>query len=333
MENGTVMSNALVMRGAGQVITSPSGPANLISFLGAPDGHTWTVKHNYVGLNVKVPIFESKWVTDGLNEKGLAVAMQTLPNTEYQTVTDKKMALAAEWVVDWILGTCATIDEVKKNLNNVQIWGFSSDFETYTTAHYSIFDAEGKGLVLELLNGNQVLYDDTIGVCTNGPTYDWHLTNISNYTGLQPLDAPDITINGQTYKQPGLGSGLMGIPGDSTPPSRFVRIAYLKQFADRPQGAEEAVIQAFHLLNTIDIPRGTSRSTGLLSDLTGNKDYTQYVSVRDQKNLVYYMRFAGNPTPIQVDLKQITFSSKAPAIMPVPPTDLPPAVVVNPNAA
>lgn len=319
MENGIPMNSQVVVRGVGQKITSPSSVLNERD----PDGLSWTTTYGYVGLNA----LGFNWVTDGMNTQGLSIAMQTLPEAQYQTVTDTSKALACQWVCDWVLGTCATVQEVINNLPNVEIWGFSEGTETYTTAHFSIFDKSGNGLVVELLNGQQVTYQNTVGVCTNGPTFDWHLTNIGNYTGLTPTDAAPIMINGQTFSQPGHGSGLMSIPGDSTPPSRFIRIAYLKQFADKPATAVDGVNLAFHLLNTVDIPQGISQSGGILN----TQDYTQYVSVRDMTNLLYYIRISSNMTPMMIDLQTINFSAATLGITSLPPTALAPAVNITAN--
>lgn len=322
MENGIVMGNKLIVRGEKQTITSRSCLLDLI-----PDGLTWTTKYGYVGMNIVLGPLSTDWVTDGMNSAGLSAGMQTLPETQYQTVTDKKKALSCEWVVDWILGTCATVQDVIDALPHVEIWGFSDGHETYTTAHFVVFDSNGDGLVIELVKGEQRVHRNTVGVCTNGPTFDWHLTNIANYTGLVPLDANPITINGQTYTQPGHGSGLMGIPGDSTPPSRFIRIAYLKQFADQPATAADGVTLAFHLLNTVDIPKGTSRSSSLI----GNQDFTQYVTVRDMTRRIYYIRQADNMTPMMVDLKSIDFTKATLGATPLPPVVIPPAVNITEN--
>lgn len=327
MENGIDMNSQIVVRGIGQTITSPSGFDNMFV---TPNGLTWTTKYGYVGLNVNVPLLDKQfsWIADGMNSEGLSIAMQTLPETVYQTVGNNlSKALAVQWFCDWVLGTCASVNDIVAALPNVIVWGVTEGSEDYTTAHFSIFDSTGQGLVIEFINGKQVTYTNTIGVCTNGPTFDWHLTNIGNYTGLTPTDATPININGVSYSQPGHGSGLMGIPGDSTPPSRFVRMAYFKQFVKQADNAVDEVNTAFHLLNTIDIPIGTSQSGGDIN----TDDYTQYVTVRDLINKLYYIRMSYNTTPIVINLENITFSkatfavtslSPSPIFMPPPATDV-----------
>jgi len=316
MENATNFESQVVVRGRNQRIQSPSD-LDLLKH----DGLAWTTAYGYVGLNA----LGMDWLTDGINEKGLSVGMLNLPGTQYQTVTDKTKALLVMWFCDWVLGNFATVAEVKAALPGVQVWG--PILESETTVHFPIFDAGGAGIVVEFVGGAQRVHDNPVGVCTNAPTFDWHLANIGNYTGLSPWGADPVTIGGQTFAQPGLGSGLMGIPGDSTPPSRFVRVTYMKQFADQPAGAADGVTLAFHILNTVDIPLGTSRSRAILHPIAGSQDSTEWIVVRDLTNRVYYIRTYGNLTPMQIDLGKIPFATTTLLKQPLPA--LPPAVDIT----
>lgn len=306
MENSVPIESQFIIRGAGQKMAAP-----LPSDVKDATTEHWTVAYDYFGLNVnaknqELNVLGTDWVADGMNAKGLSVAMQTLPETQLPpAISYMQNHLAFEWFCDWALGNFATVAEVQAELSRLYVWA-PAGLGIEAQVHYSLFDSTGAGLVVEFVNGKPVAFNNTIGVCTNGPTFDWHLANVGNYTGLTALDAPTVQINGQTYVQAGHGSGLMGIPGDSTPPSRFIRTTYLKQLANTPKNAEDGVSLAFHLLNAVDIPLGCS----IASKNTENApDFTQYASVRDLTNLVYYVRFYDSPTPVMIDLKTLNIPS------------------------
>ena len=91
--------------------------------------------------------------------------------------------------------------------------------------HYVVYDAAGASIAIEPIGGKLKIYDNPLGVMTNSPTFDWHMTNLRNYIALNPRNVPPLKIDGMTFRQFGEGSGMLGLPGDTTPPSRFVRAA------------------------------------------------------------------------------------------------------------
>jgi choloylglycine hydrolase len=260
-----------------------------------------------------------------MNEKGLSIGALWLPGfTEYSpTVTDKTQALDVKDFTNWVLGNFATITEVKAGLANVQIWGGSLT-NSHIPIHFSIHDTSGASAVLEFLEGNtQGLWQpNPVGVLTNAPPFAWQLTNIGNYVGLSSVDAEPITIGGTSYNPPGHGSGMRGVPGDSTPPSRFVRIVFQKQFATQPTDNADAVSLALHLLNTVDIPLGTSAAKQEQKPSKGNDDYTQWVVVKALTARTFSYRTADNPTLMQINFGELDLDNacEAPYQMPNEPT-------------
>jgi choloylglycine hydrolase len=148
------------------------------------------------------------------------------------------------------------------------------------TEHLAIHDAQGGDLVIEFVGGGMHVYDNPVGVLTNSPTFDWHLTNLRNYVGLSNVNANPITLAGFTVSPTGNGTGLAGIPGDVTPPSRFVRATVLSEVVTSAKDAHDAVNQAFHSLDLVSVPRF----------VVAEGDYTQWSVARDHDNLVYYVR-------------------------------------------
>jgi Linear amide C-N hydrolases, choloylglycine hydrolase family len=121
----------------------------------------------------------------------------------------------------------------------------------------------------------------------NSPTFDWHMTNLSNYINLSVLNVPPVQLSGLKLAQFGQGSGLHGLPGDYTSPSRFVRAAVFSQSAIPSDNTRDAVLQAFHILNAFDIPLGAVRASedgGMIAE------YTTWTSAADLKDLTWSFR-------------------------------------------
>jgi choloylglycine hydrolase len=148
------------------------------------------------------------------------------------------------------------------------------------TEHLSFHDAHGGDLVVEFLDGAAVMHDNVIGVLTNSPTYDWHLTNLRNYLGLTNVEDQPVNLMGMPVTATGNGTGLLGMPGDVTPPSRFIRATVLTQVAETATDARDAVNQAFHSLDLVSVPR----------HLAASGDYTQWYVARDHDQPTYYVR-------------------------------------------
>jgi choloylglycine hydrolase len=290
----------------------------------APDspmgGLSWTAKYGYVGLNV-AGLGLTHLICDGMNEKGLSIGALWLPGfTEYSpAVTNNAQALDVTHFTNWVLGNFATVAEVEVGLKGVQIWG-NALLCSKVPMHFSIHDANGASVVIEFLADNLQgkVQHNTVGVLTNAPPFAWQLTNIGNYVGLSSVDAQPITIGRNSYNPPGHGSGMRGVPGDSTPPSRFVRIVFQKQFATQPANNTDAISQALHLLNTVDIPLGTSAAKNEQKPSKGNDDYTQWVVVKALTARTFSYRTARNPTLMQINFAELNLDHDREDAFPMP---------------
>ncbi len=275
-----------------------------------PDGTTGLVyrsKYAAVGGNT----FGSPAIVDGLNEKGLSIGMFYFPGyAGYTNVTqqNKNHALSPVDFPNWILTQFATVDEVKAGVKSVVIVPtIPKGWPGLPPFHYVVYDKSGKSITIEPVNGQIKIYDNPLGVLTNSPGFDWHLTNLSNFINLSPLNAPSETIDGLKLKQFGEGSGLHGLPGDFTPPSRFVRAAVYETTALPSDNAPQAVMQAFHILNQFDIPVGSVRAE------MGNKiipEYTLATTVKDPQNLIYYFRVYEDQTIKMINLNKFDLNAK-----------------------
>ena len=144
------------------------------------------------------------------------------------------------------------------------------------------------------------------GVLTNSPGFEWQLTNLNNYINLFPGGVAPHALSNLTLTAFGAGSGFLGLPGDVTPPSRFVRIGFYKATAPQQPTGFETVLQCFHILNNFDIPIGIEYSVGESPDIPSA---TQWTSAIDLTNRKIYYKTAYNSTIRCIDLKNIDFNT------------------------
>jgi choloylglycine hydrolase len=290
----------MVPRGYARTGTTPDGK----------EGLKWTTKYASVGLNgVGLPV-----LFDGVNEKGLAAGTFYFPTSAgYMAYApgDAGKTIAQWEVGSWILENFASVDEVKANIGSVVVpavvfagWGFAPE------AHYIVHDSTGKSIVIEYVGGKLNVYDNPLGVITNSPTFDWHMTNLRNYINFSMTNVPPIKLGPVVLKPFGQGTGMLGMPGDFTPPSRFVRAVAFSQSVLPSKTGRDAVIEAFHILNQFDIPKGAAREHE--KDEHGNvlADYTIWTSAIDLKARQYFFRTYENSAIRMVDLTTMDLDAK-----------------------
>lgn len=280
-------------------------------FVGStPTGKGLKYKSKYGAIGAVA--YDQIAILDGLNEKGLAVGTFYFPGyAKYAEITNENQnkALSPVDFPNWIVTQFATVEEVKSALSDIVIaptvikgWG-----EGPAPFHYIVYDNSGKSLVIEPVDGRLITFDNPLGVLTNSPEFDWHMTNLHNYVNLRKFNVSPLKIDGVEFAPFGQGSGLVGLPGDFTPPSRFVQASIFKVTALTPGNTEDAVFQLFHILNHFDIPKGT------VSEKDGSKvfyDFTSVTCVRDPQNLKFFFKTYDDQTIRVVDLKKFNLEEK-----------------------
>ncbi len=267
-----------------EIMIAPSGEQET-SVINGKNGMSWEQRYAFMGLNA---LGVDRLIVDGMNEKGLSFGVLWLPTTKYPEISmnDLSQTIALQDAGMWILGSFATVDEVKQALSKVQIYpNILSALGKVPPLHMSIHDRKGNSIVVEFINGEMQISANPVGVLTNDPKLEWHLTNLENYINLTALNKGSVDLDGTVLNPTGQGSGLLGIPGDWTPPSRFVKIALMKQFVQKVSDAKLNANLAFHLLNTVDIPYGA-----IQEESGKNFDYTQWIVVKDLANGILYYR-------------------------------------------
>ena len=254
------------------------------------NGATFQTKYGMAGL----AIIQKEFIAEGLNEAGLSAGLFYFPRYgSYSAYDPAKNAHTVNdlQLVTWMLAQFSSVDEVRTALPSIRIIGLDKPGST-STVHWRIGDSTGKQAVLEIVDGIPHFYDNPVGVLTNSPGFGWQLTNLSNYINLFPGGVAPHALSNLTLTAFGAGSGFLGLPGDVTPPSRFVRISFYKATAPQQPTGFETVLQCFHILNNFDIPSAT-----------------QWTSAIDLTNRKIYYKTAYNSTIRCIDLKNINFNT------------------------
>jgi choloylglycine hydrolase len=275
-----------------------------------PKGKGLTYKSKYAAVGAITNSTIS--IMDGINEKGLSIGTFYFPGfASYTQITKENQdkALSPLEFPNWILTQFQNIDEIKTALNNIVIaptiskeWGNEPP-----PFHYIVYEKNGDSIVIEPIDGKLVVYDNPIGVITNSPTFDWHINNLRNYINLKPENATPVTLDGIVLTPFGQGSGMTGLPGDFTPPSRFVKATFFSTSAIPSEDAEKSVFQAFHILNQFDIPKGIARNVVKDHVIV---DYTMYTNVRDPNSLKFYFKTYDNQNIKVIDLNKFDWDAK-----------------------
>lgn len=302
MEFGVDLKYDIVVIPRNKKFTSP--------FLNNKMGISWITKYGYVGVASMGLEFGS---SDGMNEKGLSVGVLWFENDmKWQEVkaADSNVALAQAMFSDWVLGNFATVDELKAQVGKVKVFDYIDAAKKMNlTVHFAVYDAKGGSIVVEYENGLCNIYENPLGIMTNAPRFPWQIANLRQYLGMKPELPSPITVDNYTLLPTGHGSGMFGIPGDYTPPSRFVRLGILTYYADKQPDAASNLNLSQHLINTFDIP------FGLIVDKTADgkiasSESTQWVTFRDLTNKIMYFRTYDNLDLRKIDFSKLDFDAK-----------------------
>ena len=262
------------------------------------NGMKFKARYGVVGLAV----VEREFIAEGINEAGLSAGLFFFPRygsyESYESV-DNPRTLADLQVVQWMLTQCATIDEVKEAVKHVRIVAL----EKTAVVHWRIGDPSGRQVVMEIVDGNINFYENEVGVITNAPGYNWQVTNLENYVNLRPGSAQSYRLGGVTLEPNGGSTAMHGLPGDFTPPSRFVRAAFFRNTAPQRATGVDTVLEAFHLLNNFDVPIAIENPAE-----HNLPSATQWTSAIDLSSRTVYYKTAYNSTIRSISLANIDFA-------------------------
>ncbi|MDZ4197842.1 MAG: linear amide C-N hydrolase, partial [Kiritimatiellia bacterium] len=262
-----------------------------------PDGEnglTWKGPYGFVSLTA----YGQEYGPDSMNEAGLYVGVYYFPGyasfAPYEAAQANRSLSVGDFM-RWMLSSFKSVAEVKANLNEVRV--VNVEDPRFGGAplpfHWKIADETGAAIILEIVEGGQVkVYNALLGVIANAPDYGWHLANLRNYLGLAGAPKEPIALDGRQLSPFGGGSGLMGLPGDFTSPSRFVRAVALTASTRPLATAEDAVFEAFRILDNFNIPVGATASQDKVARDIASA--TQITTASDLKNRILYFHTMDN---------------------------------------
>lgn len=271
----------------------------------------------YPVVGISAGVIPGGALLEGQNAEGLGMSGNFLPGfTEYQAVTkDDTNYVSILSFGAWALGAHASVAELRAALPTIKVWSDSSlpSGPTPPTIHFVFTDRSGEGMIVEYVGGQLQIHDNVAHVLTNSPPYEWHLLNARNYLNLSTVGVTSRPIGSASVTALGQGGGMLGLPGDYTPPSRFIRAAFMRQNIAQPANASEAVQAIGHILNTVDIPLGVAQSK------EGDQvfsDYTQWVAIKDlTNNKLMIADYAHRTTFVTLDLDAIFAQEKPSSVL------------------
>lgn len=268
-------------------------------------------------LSEHYAIIGTAQITDGcplyaeaVNEKGLCLAALNFPgNAVYaETPESGKTNLAPFELFGFLLGTCATVKEAEEKLKAVCITHTAfKDGYPVAPLHWHIADKD-RSLVLECIKDGMHLYENPVGVLTNNPPFPFQLTNLQNYMHLTSNPPENRFAPALKLAPYGQGMGALGLPGDASPASRFVRAAFCKWNTELPSGEEASVTQFFHILDNVAMVSGSVRTPE-------NKfDRTTYSSCINASRGIYYYKTYNNNQISAVSMHKTDLDGCAPVV-------------------
>ena len=285
----------------------PRGTAYASSAPKGAKGLQWKSKYGVVAISV----LENKYILcDAANEKGLYITTLWFEDTKYPDIKPGDSVVDVRNFVAWVAGNFATVEELQKALDQIKVYGIVEEYfptGKMIPLHWPVTDASGNSVVLEYIEGQLKIWDNRKnGVLTNEPNLGWHLDNLRFYSNLKAYGLPELEFKDE--KCP-LGSDLIGLPGDFTNASRFIRISALRFFATPPKDADEALNLGIHMINTVDIPPGPQL---WIIGQTARVQFTTWHSFFDHRNLRFYYRTSDNPNLRLINLQELNFQEGTP---------------------
>ena len=252
------------------------------------NGTSITSKYSMIGMATVVsnyPLY-----AEATNEKGLSMAGLYFPkNACFFKEEDNKLNLSPYELIPYFLGLYSSISEIKKDIANLNITKtpFSKEMPV-SDLHWMISD-ESECIVIEQMEDGLKVYNNPIGVLTNNPPFEYHLNNINNYSNLSPYNSENTFSNKINLNQYGQGMGAIGLPGDNSPASRFIRASFNKLNSKCEDDEKSSVTQFFHILDSVSMVQGTTITKENKNDIT-----TYSCCINTSKGIYYYKTYTNN---------------------------------------
>ncbi len=226
---------------------------------------------------------------DATNEKGLSVAGLNFPEyAKYKEITENKDNIAPFEFIPWILCQCSTVKEVKKLLKRINIINMNFNSDLICTPLHFIVSDKYESIVVEPTLQDLKVFDNPVGVLTNNPPFDFQMLHLVQYMGItneEPVNRFSDQLDIKPYSR---GMGTIGLPGDFSSPSRFVRAAFTKLNSVCDNSESDSLSQFYRILDSVNQQRGCCKANEKYV-------YTIYTSCcNTDKGIYYYTTYENN---------------------------------------
>jgi len=264
------------------------------------------LEHHYAMVGMATVSDNYPLYYEATNEKGLSLAGLNFPqNAVYYPFQESRDNITPFELIPWLLGQCASVSQAEILLNNMNLWNepFSKEFPL-SPLHWILADRE-RCLVLEPMADGVKIHDNPVGILTNNPPFDFHMYNLASHMQVSPMP-PENRFSKQIPLKPfSLGMGSIGLPGDMSSPSRFVKAAFTKLNSRSGDSESESISQFFHILGSVSQPRG-------LTNVRGEEyEFTLYSSCCNTDKGIYYYTTYENRQITAVDMHAENLDSDA----------------------
>ncbi len=233
---------------------------------------------------------------DGVNEKGLGIAgLNFVGNAVYSSKQNPDYDNICQFeLIPWILSKCSTVDEAERLLSRIHLLdeAFSEQLPV-AELHWMIAD-RNRNIVVEFTKDGMKIYDNPVGVMTNNPPFEFQMFALNNYMSLSPVQPENKwNVMLDSYSR---GMGGMGLPGDLSSQSRFVKVAFTKMNSTSGESEMESVSQFFHILGSVEQQKGCCEVA------PGKYEITLYTSCCNADKGIYYYTTYNNHQITAVDM-------------------------------
>ena len=255
------------------------------------------INNHYAMIGMAHVIEDYPLYYDAINEKGLGMAgLNFVGNAKYNEKEESKDNIAQFEFIPWILCQCSTVKEAKKLIKDINLLNIPFNEKLpVAELHWIISDKEESITVESVIDGIKI-YENPVGVLTNNPPFDKQMFSLNNYMYLStksPKNNFSSELNLNKYSR---GMGALGLPGDLSSQSRFIRAAFVKMNSISKDGEKESVSQFFHILNSVDQQRGCCELD------YGKYEITIYTSCCNANKGIYYYTTYDNHQITGIDM-------------------------------
>ena len=256
-----------------------------------------TIKSHYAIIGMAYVAENYPLYYEAINEKGLGMAgLNFVGNAYYNDIQENKDNIAQFEFIPWILSQCSTIKEAKEQIEKMNLINIPFNEQLPLAQLHWIISDEKESITIEAVKEGIKIYDNPVGILTNNPPFDKQLFALNNYINISNKSPKNTFSDKLELQQYSRGMGAIGLPGDLSSQSRFVRATFVKMNSVSGGDENESVSQFFHILNSVDQQRGCCE----LED--GKYEITIYTSCCNATKGIYYYTTYDNHQITAVDM-------------------------------